>query len=102
MSQLNRVNEFGLFSNHEIFNRNHPHEPQEILKLLGISPRNSAHFLESLPFSLNDTTAGSENELQAVVEGTNNNVDLSITIEQSNYFRNVQLAPHAPCARCCG
>lgn len=89
MSQLNRVNEFGLFSNHEIFNRDRPHEPQEILKLLGISAGNSAYFLESLPFSLNDTTAGSENELQAVVEGTNNNVDLSITIEQSNYFRNI-------------
>ena len=89
MSQLNTVNEIELFSNNGILNRNRPHEPKRILELMGISVSASDRFLESLPFSLNDTTAGSENELQVVVEGTNNNVDLPITIGQSNYFRNI-------------
>lgn len=64
-------------------------EPREILKYLGIEAGSSERFLKTLPFSLNDATAGSENELQTVVEGKRNNVDLPITIEQSNYFRNI-------------
>ncbi|HQU32362.1 MAG: hypothetical protein HRU72_04595 [Planctomycetia bacterium] len=71
-------------------NRRCPLHPKEILELLGIHARNSDRFLESLPFSLNDITAGSENELQAVVEGMNNNVDLPITIERSNYFSSIR------------
>ena len=64
-------------------------EPREILKHLGIEAGLSDRFLETLPFSVNDTTAGSENELQTIVEGKKHNVDLPITIEQSNYFRNI-------------
>ncbi len=45
--------------------------------------------IDSLPFALFDTTAGSETELQAVVAGEKNDVDLPITIEQSNYFANI-------------
>ncbi|MGA3209376.1 MAG: hypothetical protein ABSE05_16330 [Syntrophales bacterium] len=45
--------------------------------------------IDSLPFAIFDTTAGSETELQAVVAGEKNDVDLPITIEQSNYFANI-------------
>ncbi len=40
----------------------------------------------SLPFAAGDTTAGSEAELQAVVIGKREAVDLPLIIEQSNYF----------------
>lgn len=44
----------------------------------------------SLPFSPADATAGSESELQTVVAGNKNNVDLPLIIEQSNYFANTK------------
>ena len=62
--------------------------PSKIMELLGIHT-DSGNFLETLPFSLNDTTAGSENELQVAVEGVKTNVDLPFIIEQSNYFKNI-------------
>ncbi len=43
----------------------------------------------SLPFSAGDVTAGSENELQAVVQGSRSEVDLAQAIETSNYFQNM-------------
>ncbi len=49
----------------------------------------STGFVESLPFSLCDTTAGSETELQAAVSGHRVDVDLPRTIEESNYFANL-------------
>src|SRR3974377_2199748 len=59
------------------------------LRQLGIDAcEKSDVFLESLPFSLNDTTAGTESELQAAVIGDRSSVDLSLTIEQSNYYAN--------------
>jgi len=42
-----------------------------------------------LPFSSSDATAGTENELQAVVLGDKKDVDLPITIEESNYYKNI-------------
>src|SRR6266545_3836978 len=42
----------------------------------------------TLPFSLNDTTAGSETELQVAVAGRKQDVDLPAIIEESNYFAN--------------
>jgi hypothetical protein len=66
-----------------------PDDPREILDILGISSRGRGLSVEALPFSLNDTTAGSENELQVAVEGTADNVDLPLTIKESNYFRNI-------------
>lgn len=62
---------------------------REIISLLGIDPASSNDFLESLPFSANDTTAGSENELQAAVLGTRHDVDLPITIEHSSFYANI-------------
>jgi hypothetical protein len=44
---------------------------------------------ESLPFSPGDATAGTENELQAVVIGKRTAVDLPVTIERSKYFANI-------------
>ncbi len=61
----------------------------EVLDLLGINSRSEDNFTQSLPFSLNDVTAGVENELQTVVVGKKENVDLPMTIEKSRYFRNL-------------
>ena len=41
--------------------------------------------IESLPFTPGDVTAGTENELQALVIGKRTTVDLPITIERSKY-----------------
>ncbi|NSW84985.1 MAG: hypothetical protein HPY84_01570 [Syntrophobacteraceae bacterium] len=60
-----------------------------VIDRLGIRVGTSDRFVETLPFSENDTTAGSENELQTVVLGSRWNVDLPITIEASSYFSNV-------------
>ena len=65
-------------------------DPARILRQLGVDADNSASFLKSLPFALDDTTAGSETELQAVVIGRREDVDLPITIEESNYFANIE------------
>ncbi len=43
----------------------------------------------SLPFTLDDTTAGIENEFQAAVIGNNETVDLPNTIKSSSYFKNI-------------
>ncbi|HEX2770566.1 MAG TPA: hypothetical protein VHN12_14915 [Geobacteraceae bacterium] len=63
--------------------------PANIVDLLGITPGDAAGYIDSLPFTRNDTTAGSETELQAVVAGGKEDVDLPITIEQSNYYANI-------------
>ena len=46
-------------------------------------------FLQSLPFSVDDITAGSENEYQAVVMGSKDSVDLALSLESSNFFKNI-------------
>jgi len=45
--------------------------------------------LSSLPFTDNDITAGSETELQAVVIGKKDDIDLPQIIERSNYYANI-------------
>jgi len=45
--------------------------------------------VRSLPFGPDDATAGTENELQAIVTGKRNNVDLAVTIERSAYYANI-------------
>lgn len=59
------------------------------LQSLDISHVSHDRFIESLPFSNNDTTAGSETELQTTVIGNNQSVDLPISIKESNYFKNI-------------
>jgi hypothetical protein len=49
----------------------------------------SASTSSAIPFTLDDATAGVENELQAVVIGKGDSVDLPLTILASNYFKNV-------------
>ncbi|MCA1794759.1 MAG: hypothetical protein LC660_13000 [Desulfobacteraceae bacterium] len=57
--------------------------------LLHIGARSSNGFVESLPFSFRDVTAGTENEFQTVVLGKRQNQDLAIAIESSNFYKNM-------------
>ncbi len=61
----------------------------EIHDILGIYPESPESFLQGLPFSLDDTTAGVENELQTVVIGRKEDVDLPASIENSGFYRNL-------------
>ncbi len=66
-------------------------ELPRILDLLGTGPHTPPElFAEAIPFTLNDTTAGAENELQAVVIGDRDRVDFPLTLEASNYFQNLR------------
>ena len=76
--------------------KEHNHEseiaPESIRKIfsrLGVSFASRDELAATLPFSLNDVTAGSESELQAVVCGAKEDVDLPLLIEQSNFFANM-------------
>ncbi len=61
---------------------------EEALALLP-GHRCSKLLLDSLPFAPGDVTAGSEDELQAVVVGTAGACDLPITIRDSRFLRNI-------------
>lgn len=61
----------------------------KLRELLEIPHPRVSGFIESLPFSCDDSTAGSETELQAAVSGDRKCVDLPLMIESSNYFANV-------------
>ena len=52
-------------------------------------PPSHDSFLRSLPFSTGDVTAGSENEYQTAVIGSKETIDLAITFENSNFFKNI-------------
>ncbi len=60
-----------------------------IARLLGLDHGSADRFIRSLPFCSGDATAGAENEFQAVVAGSRKDVDLSRTIESSNYYKNL-------------
>jgi hypothetical protein len=66
-----------------------PASERESLSMIGVSFESPERMAATLPFSLNDVTAGSENELQAAVAGDKGQVDLPLIIEQSNYFANI-------------
>lgn len=66
-----------------------PHSVSDICDLMGLDPLAPDEFARSLPFSLDDTTAGSENEFQTAVIGRTSEVDLPVTIEESNYYKNI-------------
>lgn len=66
-----------------------PHYLKNIMQRLLEPEKTGLSFLERLPFSLGDCTAGSETELQAVVLGRKEDVDLPLVIEQSDYFANI-------------
>ena len=63
--------------------------PRKVFGRLGVSFASREELAATLPFSLNDVTAGSESELQAVVCGAKEDVDLPLIIEQSNFFANM-------------
>ncbi len=60
-----------------------------ILEILGIESSSPDIFAQSIPFSLNDTTAGSENEFQTVVIGKRNEVDLALAIQESGHYQSM-------------
>ncbi|MBN2297891.1 MAG: hypothetical protein JXM72_04830, partial [Deltaproteobacteria bacterium] len=62
---------------------------ESFLDALQIVSGRKGEFIEGLPFSAGDTTAGSENELQTVVIGRKDDVDLPVTIQESNYYKNI-------------
>ena len=69
-------------------------EPQQYLQKalcsLGVKTESSRKLSETLPFSLNDTTSGSESELQTLVKGVPLAVDLPRTILNSSYIDNIK------------
>lgn len=62
---------------------------ERLRELLEIPRPREPGFIESIPFSRNDATAGSETELQVAVFGDRKSVDLPLVIECSNYFANI-------------
>lgn len=72
----------------------HPPREEEYWKRarvhLGWQPSRSSVNLEAMPFGPHDATAGSEIELQAVVIGSRETVDLPLTIESSSFYANLQ------------
>jgi hypothetical protein len=67
-------------------------QPQDRFDSQGIYSlphENSPLSIDSLPFTGDDATAGSETELQAVVLGRKDDVDLPQIIESSNYYANI-------------
>lgn len=67
-----------------------PKSVKEIAELIGVKYDYLGLNAASLPFAPSDTTAGSESEMQTVVVGSRDNVDLPLFIEQSNYFANTK------------
>ncbi len=59
-----------------------------LLESLGL--QRSAHIpVDQLPFTAHDATAGSEDELQAVVVGSSEQCDLPLSIRESRFFQNI-------------
>ena len=62
---------------------------EEIVGRMRVNRRSPDALLETLPFSVGDTTVGAESELQALVIGSRQDVDLPLLIERSNYYANI-------------
>nr|MDJ0785129.1 hypothetical protein [Desulfosarcinaceae bacterium] len=60
-----------------------------LAELLEMKDPRSEAYAATLPFAKGDTTAGVENELQTVVCGDQQQVDLPLVIRNSNYFKNI-------------
>ncbi|MFP4477687.1 MAG: hypothetical protein ACLFOY_19160 [Desulfatibacillaceae bacterium] len=65
-------------------------DPKTWRRILGVSTLSPESFASTLPFSLGDTTAGAENELQSVVVGGPENVDLPVTLSESSFMKNMR------------
>ena len=64
---------------------------RDIAKLIDCDTGSVDVLMGSLPFSSDDYTARTETELQASVIGRKDDVDLSIMIENSNYYFNIYM-----------
>lgn len=62
---------------------------KRVCSALKIDKSSTDNFVASLPFSDRDATCGCENEFQAVVMGSPEDVDLPITIKASSCYRNL-------------
>ncbi|WP_422698818.1 hypothetical protein [Desulfosarcina cetonica] len=62
----------------------------KVSHLLGIDTATPDGLARTLPFMPADATAGSENEYQTAVLGHRQQVDLSLAIEDSSFFRNLK------------
>lgn len=60
-----------------------------IRRAMEADARTPESLARSLPFAAGDATAGTENELCAVVKGSRENVDLPKTITESRYYKNL-------------
>lgn len=60
-----------------------------LLDIMEVRSSSTDAFIESLPFSTRDITAGTENEFQAAVLGKRQDIDLAITIEESSFYKNL-------------
>jgi hypothetical protein len=69
--------------------KSEPSNIKRLLDKLDINSTSPENFAASLPFSINDTTVGVENELQAAVVGPQEYVDFPLTIRGSNYYKNI-------------
>ncbi len=69
--------------------RGTPEYIKYLSEIMELGQKDTDFFVRSLPFSVDDTTAGVENEFQSAVEGSAPYVDLSVTIEESNYYKNL-------------
>lgn len=58
-------------------------------RVLGMDGERSGNTAERLPFTPDDATAGSENELQVAVIGARDAVDLPLTIQESSFYHNM-------------
>jgi hypothetical protein len=65
------------------------HNLETICNLLHVERTTGRTFIASIPFAPGDVTAGCENELQAVVVGGDQEVDLPMAIRESSYYRNL-------------
>lgn len=62
---------------------------KKLIDMLEVNTLNDESLIASMPFSQNDITAGSENELQAAVMGKSSHVDLPTMIRNSSYYKNI-------------
>ena len=73
----------------QTFSSDHQQRVERLADVLGAGGRSSNLNLCSLPFAPDDVTAGSENEYQTAVLGTTKHVDLPITLQTSNFYKNL-------------
>lgn len=70
--------------------KNHKsYDISRIVALLGVNTNCKRTMAASLPYAVSDVTVGCENELQTAICGRKENVDLPVSIIESNYYQNI-------------